>query len=45
MRDSGHPFFAMLAKAEIVGLPTGHWPMFSEPARLTGILSGIAVSS
>jgi pimeloyl-ACP methyl ester carboxylesterase len=45
MRDSGHPYFALLAKAEIVGLPTGHWPMFSEPTRLTEILSGIAASS
>ena len=42
MRDAGHPYFALLAKADLVGLPTGHWPMFSEPARLTEILDGIA---
>jgi pimeloyl-ACP methyl ester carboxylesterase len=45
MRDAGHPYFALLAKAEIVGLPTGHWPMLSEPARLTEILDGIATAS
>jgi hypothetical protein len=25
-----------------VELPTGHWPMFSEPARLAEILAGVA---
>jgi len=37
---AGHPWFAGLADATLVGLPTGHWPMFSEPARLADALSG-----
>lgn len=45
MRETGHPFFAPLAKADLVGLPTGHWPMFSEPARLTELLDEIARAS
>jgi pimeloyl-ACP methyl ester carboxylesterase len=36
---AGHPFFARIAGAEIVELPTGHWPMFSEPKALAEILS------
>ena len=42
MQAAGHPYFALLGKAELVGLPTGHWPMFSEPTRLTRILEQIA---
>ncbi|HEX8630010.1 MAG TPA: alpha/beta hydrolase [Catenuloplanes sp.] len=37
-----HPMFAGLAGAEIVGLPTGHWPMLSEPKALAGILDRLA---
>jgi pimeloyl-ACP methyl ester carboxylesterase len=40
--DQGHPAFALLAGAELVELPTGHWPMFSEPDRLTEILDRLA---
>jgi pimeloyl-ACP methyl ester carboxylesterase len=45
MRAAGHPFFALLAGADLVGLPTGHWPMFSEPARLTELLDEIGRAS
>jgi pimeloyl-ACP methyl ester carboxylesterase len=41
MIDAGHPYFAGLAKANLVGLPTGHWPMFSEPAALASALAEI----
>jgi pimeloyl-ACP methyl ester carboxylesterase len=39
--DGGHPYFAGLVGADILGLPTGHWPMFSEPERLADLLAGI----
>jgi pimeloyl-ACP methyl ester carboxylesterase len=42
MIDSGHPFFAGLAKATLYGIPTGHWPMFSEPAALADALAAIS---
>jgi pimeloyl-ACP methyl ester carboxylesterase len=42
MRAQGHPWFAGLARADLYGLPTGHWPMLSEPNRLAGLLSDIA---
>jgi pimeloyl-ACP methyl ester carboxylesterase len=38
MMAAGHPFFSGLAEAEIVPLPTGHWPMLSEPAALADVL-------
>jgi pimeloyl-ACP methyl ester carboxylesterase len=38
MVAAGHPFFAGLAEARIVALPTGHWPMFSEPKALASLL-------
>jgi pimeloyl-ACP methyl ester carboxylesterase len=38
LRAAGHPFFAGLTEAEVVMLPTGHWPMLSEPAALARIL-------
>lgn len=41
LMDAGHPFFARIAGADIVGLATGHWPMFSEPKALAEILSGL----
>lgn len=40
--DSGIPLFALMAGAEVHHLPTGHWPMFSRPADLAAMLSGIA---
>ncbi len=36
--EAGHPFFAGLAGAPVLPLPTGHWPMFSEPVRLAELL-------
>jgi pimeloyl-ACP methyl ester carboxylesterase len=36
--ESGNPFFATLTDATLVALPTGHWPMFSEPEALTAAL-------
>lgn len=44
MAEQGHPFFAGLAGAEVVGLPTGHWPMLSEPAALAGLLDELATA-
>jgi hypothetical protein len=41
MIEEGHPLFTLLAGAELHGLPTGHWPMFSEPKRLAEILDAI----
>lgn len=40
MVAAGHPFFAGFGGKDwtYVGLPTSHWPMFSEPARLAEIL-------
>jgi pimeloyl-ACP methyl ester carboxylesterase len=42
MTAAGHPFFAGLHGAEIVSLPTGHWPMLSEPKALTDVLHSLA---
>lgn len=42
MRAEGHPLFAGLAGAQIVGLPTGHWPMLSEPKALAATLDSLA---
>lgn len=42
--DSGNPIFGELAGADLVGLPTGHWPMVSEPKRLAEVLSAAAAS-
>jgi pimeloyl-ACP methyl ester carboxylesterase len=38
----GHPYFALLRGADLYALPTGHWPMLSEPKRLAEILDQIA---
>lgn len=38
MTAAGHPFFAGLTEARIVPLPTGHWPMLSEPKALAEAL-------
>jgi hypothetical protein len=32
----------MLAGGDVIELPTGHWPMFSEPHRLAEILATLA---
>ena len=40
MTAAGHPMFAGLTGARVIGLPTGHWPMFSEPAALAAALTG-----
>jgi pimeloyl-ACP methyl ester carboxylesterase len=42
MIDSGNPFFAGLRDATLVALPTGHWPMFSEPDALATALIAAA---
>jgi pimeloyl-ACP methyl ester carboxylesterase len=41
MTAAGHPFFAGLGEARIVALPTGHWPMLSEPKALAGELASL----
>ncbi|WP_436772481.1 alpha/beta fold hydrolase [Yinghuangia sp. YIM S09857] len=45
MTAAGHPFFAEFAAARtrsVHAVPTGHWPMLSEPARLAEVLDTIA---
>jgi len=42
MVAEGHPFFAAFEGGEIRGLPTGHWPMLSEPERLAEILDELS---
>jgi pimeloyl-ACP methyl ester carboxylesterase len=42
MQQAGHPFFAGLTGAEIVTIPTGHWPMLSAPKQLTDALDALA---
>lgn len=39
MVAEGHPFVAAFRGGEVRGLPTGHWPMLSEPKRLAEILA------
>ena len=39
MRAAGHPFFAAMDDDVVIrSLPTGHWPMLSEPERLADLL-------
>ncbi|MDG4824448.1 alpha/beta hydrolase [Asanoa sp. WMMD1127] len=39
MRAAGHPFFAAMGDDVVIrALPTGHWPMLSEPSRLASLL-------
>ena len=38
MIDEGHPFFTGLADGQLFALPTGHWPMLSEPKALADVL-------
>jgi pimeloyl-ACP methyl ester carboxylesterase len=45
MIEQGHPLFALLRGADLYALPTGHWPMLSEPKRLAEILDRIARSA
>ncbi|MEH1100716.1 alpha/beta fold hydrolase [Micromonospora sp. CPCC 205561] len=42
MIAQGHPFFAGLAGGRLHALPTGHWPMLSEPTALADVLDRIA---
>jgi pimeloyl-ACP methyl ester carboxylesterase len=44
MIAEGHPFFAGITNQDwtFVGLATGHWPMFSEPAKLASILADLS---
>ncbi|MEV5766951.1 alpha/beta hydrolase [Micromonospora sp. NPDC052213] len=44
MIAQGHPFFAGLAGGQLHALPTGHWPMLSEPKGLADVLDRIAGS-
>jgi pimeloyl-ACP methyl ester carboxylesterase len=37
----GHPWFAGLGEATLIGVPTGHWPMLSEPAALAAALTNL----
>lgn len=42
---SGHPVFAEVARLEtmdLIDLPTGHWPMWSRPADLAGVIAAAA---
>lgn len=41
MKAAGHPFFAGLGDAPIISVPTGHWPMLSEPVALAEALQKI----
>ena len=42
LAESGNPVFAEIAGIEMHHLPTGHWPMFSRPAELAGLLAALA---
>lgn len=45
LAQAGHPMFAEVARltqAEFVDLPTGHWPMWSRPAQLAGLIAAAA---
>lgn len=46
MLAEGHPYFAGFGgkQWEFAELPTGHWPMFSEPAKLAMVLDSIGRS-
>lgn len=46
--EQGAPFLAALPdyrRLEMVDLPTGHWPMWSEPERLAGVIAHVALGS
>ena len=42
MIADGHPFFTGLAGGQVHALPTGHWPMLSEPKALADLLDRVA---
>jgi pimeloyl-ACP methyl ester carboxylesterase len=42
MVAAGNPFFAGLKDAQVIPLPTGHWPMFSRPDDLAATLERAA---
>ncbi|MFG1917129.1 alpha/beta fold hydrolase [Micromonospora sp. NPDC048898] len=42
MIGEGHPFFTGLADGQLFELPTGHWPMLSEPKALAELLAAAA---
>jgi len=42
LAESGNPVFAEMTGIELHHLPTGHWPMFSRPAELAGLLATLA---
>ncbi|GGO22935.1 alpha/beta fold hydrolase [Micromonospora parathelypteridis] len=42
MIGEGHPFFTGLAGGQLFELPTGHWPMLSEPKALADVLDTVA---
>jgi pimeloyl-ACP methyl ester carboxylesterase len=41
MMAAGHPWFVEMTDARIIPLPTGHWPMLSEPKALAEILASL----
>jgi hypothetical protein len=41
MMAAGHPWFVEMTDARILPLPTGHWPMLSEPKALADLLSSL----
>lgn len=41
MIEQGHPWLAGLVDAQLLALPTGHWPMLSEPAALADLLASV----
>lgn len=46
MAQAGHPMFAEVAKlgdVEFIDLPTGHWPMWSRPGELAGLIARAAL--
>lgn len=45
MIEAGHPFFAGVRGADLRALPTGHWPMFSEPHKLAALLTEVAATA
>lgn len=45
LAEGGHPMFAEVARLsdlELVDLPTGHWPMWSEPRELAAVIGRAA---
>ena len=48
LAQTGHPMFAEVANLEhlrVIDLPTGHWPMWSRPRDLAGVLASEAARS